>query len=558
MKLSLQSRWCLLVIVCCSGAYSDDSLIAHWPLNGNGQDASGNGRHATVHNVTFADDDTGRAVGIFNGESSWLEVPVDEQLSFGTGNFTFTARVHTDAAMDDVPGDLLSHYDAAQKRGYHFSIKSNAGVTFSQANYRQLQFGIDDNQHATEWTDRGRPGNALLPFALCSFNGHLYAGTCEPDREERGHVYRWEAPDQWIDCGAPDASNSVVALAEFDGALYAGTGKYRVAGSSLPESENTTLGGRVFRYDGNRAWIDCGQLPGAEAVGGMVVFKGQLYASSLYRPASFFRYEGDQTWHDCGVPPRPADSPGDTTHMRIEAMGVFNGWLYATSYDGGRVFRFDGDKWFDCGALAENTQTYSFAVRTGRLYVGTWPSGRVYRMEAPGNWTDVGRLGEELEVMGMLNHNGRLVAGTLPLAEVYEYDGRTTWNKRTRLDHTPDVKYRRAWTMAEHAGQLFCGILPSGRVYSWRAGRVAMSDRALPSGWHHVAAVRDGTSLRIVLDGVEVAHETGFDPADFDLSVDEPLRIGVGPNDHFKGRISDVRLYSAALSSSQIRELAKP
>jgi len=244
--------------------------------------------------------------------------------------------------------------------------------------------------------------------------------------------------------------------------------------------------------------------------------------------------------------------------MRIEAMGVYNGWLYATSYDAGRVYRFDGENWFDCGALADNSQTYSFAVRAGRLYVGTWPSGRVYRMEAPGDWTDVGRLGEELEVMGMLNHNGRLVAGTLPLAEVYEYDGQSTWNRLTRLDHTPDVKYRRAWTMAEHDGQLFCGTLPSGKVYSWRAGRVAMSDRALPSGWHHVAAVRDGKSLRLVLDGVEVARETGFDPADFDLSVDQPLRIGLGPNDYFKGRLSDVRLYSKALSASQIQELAKP
>jgi hypothetical protein len=35
-------------------------------------------------------------------------------------------------------------------------------------------------------------------------------------------------------------------------------------------------------------------------------------------------------------------------------------------------------EWSDCGQLGNNTQTYSFAVYKGRLYVGTWPSGRVY------------------------------------------------------------------------------------------------------------------------------------------------------------------------------------
>jgi hypothetical protein len=242
--------------------------------------------------------------------------------------------------------------------------------------------------------------------------------------------------------------------------------------------------------------------------------------------------------------------------MRVEALGVFNGSLYATSYDGGRVFRFDGNAWFDCGQLGKNTQTYSFAVRAGRLYVGTWPSGRVFRLEEPERWTDVGRLGEELEVMGMLVHNGRLIAGTLPLAEVYQFDGRDGWKKLTRLDYTPNVRYRRAWTMAEFNGQVFCSTLPSGRVYSWQAGRVAMSDRQLPPGWHHVAAARAGRALRVFVDGELAGSATEFAPSDFDLSSDQPLRIGLGPNDFFKGRLCDVRLYRRVLTPVEIRALA--
>lgn len=558
LKFHIYAVLCLCSFVGVSSIFAADDLIAHWPLKTDAQDVSGHGLHAVPHDVTFGDAVQGRLAAEFDGRRSWLEVPASAALNLAARDFTVSVNVFTEEATDDIPGDLLSQYNFAERRGFHLAVKTNAGVTFSQANYRQLQFGIDHNVQSERWTDRGRPGNALLAFALCSFGGELYAGTCEPATGDQGRVYRWQTPDQWHDCGAPDASNSVVALAEFQGHLYAGTGKYRVAGSALPESQNTVAGGGIYRFAGGSDWIDCGRLPDTEAVGGLVVFKGQLYASSLYRPAGFFRYAGDQTWERCPTPQRPADLPGDTAKMRVEALGVHDGWLYATSYDGGRVFRFDGQQWFDCGALEQNTQTYSFAVRSGRLFVGSWPSGKVYRMEEPGRWTDVGRLGEELEVMGMLNHNGRLIAGTLPLAEVYEYDGHVAWNRLTRLDHTPDVKYRRAWTMAEHAGQVFCSTLPSGKIFSWRAGRVAMSDQALPTGWTHVAAVRKAGMLKLFVNGMLVGTETGFNAADFQLAENQPLQIGLGPNDFFKGSLSDVKLFGSALSEERIEKLARP
>ena len=552
------TRLVILIVSCTAASGADDKLIGHWPLAGDGRDVSGNGLHATMHGMKFSSGDGAdqHASAIFDGRAAWMEVSANERLDLGSRDFSVSGWVHTEAALDDVPGDILSQYDSRSRRGFHLAVKTNAGVTFSQANDRQLQFGIDQNRAQKGWTDRGRPGNAVLAFALCTFEGNLYAGTCEPGVNEAGHVYRYAGENRWTDCGSPDASNAVTAMAVFDGNLYAGTGKYRLGGSALEESLNNTLGGRIYRYEGNSGWTDCGALPRAEAVGGLVVFRGKLYASSLYRPAGFFRYDGGQVWHDCGSPRRPDDASGETTHMRMEALGVYNGWLYATSYDGGRVFRFDGQQWFDCGQLGDNTQTYAFAVRAGRLFVGTWRSGRVYRFEAPHHWTDVGRLGEELEVMGMLNHNGRLIAGTLPLADVYEFDGRAEWKRLTRLDHTPDVRYRRAWTMAEYGGQVFCSTLPSGRIYSWRAGRTAMADKALPSGWHHVAAVRSGGSLKIYLDGTIAASESGFDADDYDLSNNLPLRIGTGPNDYFTGRLSDIKLYGRALSATDVLQQA--
>src|SRR5262249_46188926 len=137
---------------------------------------------------------------------------------------------------------------------------------------------------------------AVYVMAMAVHAGRLFVGTCEPGKGEAGHVYRYEGGTRWADCGSPDRSNAVTSLAAHGGKLYAGTGRYRLAGSSLPESPNTTLGGRLFRYEGDGKWAECGRLPGVEAVGGMAVYRGDLYATSLYRPAGFFRYNGGREW----------------------------------------------------------------------------------------------------------------------------------------------------------------------------------------------------------------------------------------------------------------------
>jgi hypothetical protein len=281
-----------------------------------------------------------------------------------------------------------------------------------------------------------------------------------------------------------------------------------------------------------------------------------LYASSLYRPAGFFRYEGDARWTRLPVPIGPDAATGKDVPKRAVSLTVHDGFVYAGSYDGGHVYRFDGEKWADCGRLGDNTQTYSFARHEGALHVGTWRSGRVYRFEDVNRWTDAGRLGEELEVMGMLNHNGRLLAGTLPLAEVYSYEGGDAWKRVARLDHTPDVTYRRAWTMAEHDGRVFCSTLPSGKVFAFSAGRQASWGHTLPAGWHHVAAVKSASRLQLYLDGALVSQTPAFEGGGYDLDSAAPLRLGAGTNGPFNGRLADVRVWRRAVSPAEIRTLA--
>ena len=532
--------WSLLLVLAGAAAGADDrDLIGHWKLAEDARDSSGAGRHGVNRGAAF-----GRGTARFDGRRSHVEVPAPP---LGTGDFTLAVWVDTAAALDDTVGDILSRYDPAKRRGLTWGIKNGAGATNTQANFRNIHFGID-NGTEPRWHDRGRPGNGVYVMALAVHDGHLYAGTCEPGKEEAGHVHRYAGGTRWEDCGSPDRSNAVTSLAVHDGKLYAGTGKYRLAGSALPESPNTTLGGKVYRYEGDRKWVDCGQLPKAEAVGGMAVFRGRLYATSLYRPAGFFRYEGGTRWEPAGLP------PGE---RRVGALAPFNGHLYAGSYDGCAVFRYDGRTWGDLGRLEASGQTYSFEIHHGNLHVGTWPNGRVYRLDGERTWADVGRLGKELEVMGMAVHNGKLYAGTLPLAEVYRYDGDGAWTNTGRLDRTPDVRYRRAWSMALYQGRLFCGVLPSGRVHALEAGRAVTHDRALSPGRHHLAAVKGPDRLRLYVDGKEVAASEPFERSAFDLGDDRPLTVGAGPHDVFNGSLSDLRLYGRALTAAEVAALAR-
>ena len=157
--------------------------------------------------------------------------------------------------------------------------------------------------------------------------------------------------------------------------------------------------------------------------------------------------------------------------------------------------------------------------------------------------------------MGMAVYNGKLYAGTLPFADVYRYDGGQTWTTTGRLDHTPDVRYRRAWSMAVFDGKLFCGVLPSGHVLSLEAGKSVTYDRSLPAGWHHLTAVKDEKRLRLYVDGRKVSESGKFDAEQFDLDTERPLSIGFGQHDYFNGKMKDVRLYNRALSRGEIKEI---
>ena len=483
---------------------------------------------------------------VFDGRGAHIVVPPSTGLGLGAGDFTLSVEIHTDEVLDDVPGDIASCYDPDTRTGFQFSLLNNAGVTAAQANYRHLHFGIDAGSEG-EWVDCGRPGNNLRVYSLCVFDGDLYAGTFETGADEAGGLYRYDGEAGWELCGQPDAANTVASLCVYNGDLYLGTSRYRAGGSALPESENQNPGGAMYRYAGGGEFVPVGRLEGADSCAGMAVYRGELYAIPYYSQG-VFRYQGGDRWAHCGTPGR-----------RLMSLGVFNGHLYGAGNEGGEsggVFRYaGGSEWLHAGGQEGVSQVYSFAAHEGKWHVGTWPEGKVFRDDGGDPWTCVGRLGDEQEVMAMAVFNGKLYAGTLPLGQVYRYDGGEAWTLTGQLDTTPDVKYRRVWSMAVYRGRLFAGTLPSGRVYALEAGANVTFDRELAPGWRRLAAVREGGRLSLFVDGERVASSSTFDPSAFDLTTDRPLRIGAGAIDTFRGRMRDLRLYSRALTETEIAGL---
>lgn len=87
-------------------ADSSQGLLAYYPLNGNGTDASGNGHDGFVEGATPAADRFGRSEKalLFDGTNSFISVPDSPDLKLSSTDFTITAWIFEtgrDASFND-------------------------------------------------------------------------------------------------------------------------------------------------------------------------------------------------------------------------------------------------------------------------------------------------------------------------------------------------------------------------------------------------------------------------------------------------------------------------
>lgn len=273
--------------------------------------------------------------------------------------------------------------------------------------------------------------------------------------------------------------------------------------------------------------------------------------------------------------------------MFPHSMRVFRGKLYVGFPS---VYSFDGNEWVYAGVPSppESTlQTHSLTVYQGRLTAGTWPEAKVSKYLGGENWEVMGRVGTDgTEVNSLVVYNGKLYGGSIPRAEVARYDDEPNWTTLKQFyspanwQPAPPVEnggnptraevndWTRVTSMTIYNGRLFASIgsctsspldAPAdvrGQVFSMEAGKNVTYDDDLGSGWKHLTAIRQGGYLKLYIDGKLVKESSSFDPAEYDISNNQPLRIGFGQSDYFSGKMRDVRIYNRALSDQEIGRLA--
>lgn len=583
--MNLQTVGCLTLLALAGNLTSthaadgdtvEPGLVGHWKLRGDCRDYSGQGNHGVNHGVDLAK-------GKFDGISAHIKVPGSPSLKFGTGDFSISAWIHTDQDFDDVVGDVIDLYDPARRKGITLSLYSSGSGYQGQGNDRLVSFGIDDAR-SSEWVDCGKPSrtSAYISNSMLVYRGKLYAAVTDAKNEaDWCHVFRYEGKQRWVDCGrvGTGRTTGVGPLVVHNGDLYAVTWTYdwtRVQKGNFDA-------GRVYRYRGGTRWEDCGQPSDNRTLNGAASYKGQLYVGGGPQTWGVFVLTNQNEWATSKIFSKQGDR-----RLFPHSMNRYNGRLF-TGYP--CVYSFDGNEWIYAGLpgplnTVPTLQTHSFTVYQGNLCAGTWPEARVAKYLGGEKWQQFGRVGEDgTEVNALVVYNGKLYGGSIPRAEVCRYDGGSNWTSLKKFysprgwtpaapgkaNNKEVMQWSRVTSLAIHQGQLFAGIgsctsavvdNPAdpedvlGRVFRMEAGKCVSHDEDLGPGWKHLTAVRDGGRLKLYVNGKLVAKSDSFRPSDYDVSIDQPLRIGFGQTDYFAGKISDVRIYNRALPASRIRKLA--
>ncbi|HXJ61174.1 MAG TPA: LamG domain-containing protein [Verrucomicrobiae bacterium] len=573
----IQNLVCGGVLSAADGPGGEPGLVGYWTLRGDCQDHSGQGHHGVNHGVDLEH-------GQFDGIAAHIEVPSAVSFKFGIGDFTLAAWIHTAAELDDVLGDVLDLYDPSVRKGITLAAYSSGGGYQGQGSDRHIAFGIDNSREPT-WENCGAPSETspYISNSMVTYRGKLYVAiTDAKEKKDWCHVFCYEGGRNWTDCGRVGASQTtgVGPLVVHQGALYAVTWTYdwtRIRSGRYDA-------GRVYQYAGGTNWVDCGQPSDDRTLNSAASYKGRLYVGGGPETWGVFVRTAEGQWTASKVFPKQG-----ARRLFPHAMSRYNGRLF-TGYP--CVYAFDGNEWTYAGLpgpldTVPSLQTHSFTVYQGKLCAGTWPEAKVSRYLGGEDWEQFGRVGEDgTEVNALAVYNGKLYGGSIPRAELCRYDGRPQWTSLKRFYSPPGwqpapprkatpkevAEWSRVTSLAIHQGKLFAGIgsctsalvdKPAdpagvlGRVFSLEAGKCVSYDEDLGPGWKHLAAVREQGRLKLYVNGELVAQSAAFNRADFDVSTDRPLRIGVGQTDYFSGNISEVRIYNQALSPARIRKLSQ-
>jgi hypothetical protein len=173
-------------------------------------------------------------------------------------------------------------------------------------------------------------------------------------------------------------------------------------------------------------------------------------------------------------------------------------------------------------------------------------------------WTP-GRIGGALRLDGVDDHVSVNDSASLssPASQItvacwaYRTGNKGAW--QTLATRQRGVQWDDQWFLGFNNNQYWFGVHTTAG-YPQAAGPLAPLNQ-----WVHVAGTYDGATVRLFVNGVQVATAAGSGTI---LREAKPLLIGAGMNDAtgiagdgFLGWMDDVRLYNRALSASEIQAL---
>lgn len=399
--------------------------------------------------------------------------------------------IHLRLSATEAPDSLCSA--SATNHGVHIGDQY---ATFNGRNAwleiphpSELQLGTNDFSIAVQiWTAKDLDdvvGDIVSQFDPVNRRGFSltvkhHAGAVTSQTNYRN--LHFEADDatkpQWHDCGRLGNALSIWSLAVYDGRLYAGT--YEGGANEC---------GRVFRYAGGQQWECCGPLDGSSSASALAVFDGHLYVAtktedphgSLLDPTSnkspggsVFRLNDDESWTYCGKV---------CEQDNIFGLSVYRGRLYAWPAYSKGIYVYESDtNWRripspDSRLLAMapfHGDLYAAANRLALLDPNVTHAGPhgdpnvqaivgkdgVFRMSPDGEWVGCGNQGQETQMYSIAVHAGEMYVGTWPSGKVFRYQGGKEWHDCGRLGNEDEVM-----GLAVYNGMLYAGSLPSAAIF---------------------------------------------------------------------------------------------
>lgn len=194
---------------------------------------------------------------------------------------------------------------------------------------------------------------------------------------------------------------------------------------------------------------------------------------------------------------------------------------------------------------------WTFDEGTGSVAGDSSGNGNDGTLNGPVEWTADGKIGGAMKFTGPYNYvsvpSSPELNPTSAITIAAWINPSWTGNNRILQKGRSDNQYRLIKEWGDNTKFHLSGV-----------GELFPQEVLPPLGeWTHLAATYDGSSMKLYFDGIVVAEMA----ASGDIATsDEPLIIGnkheTAPGgDEFNGMLDDVRIYSRALSASEIKKL---